>query len=73
MGFLHQAVNVMFAPAIAAGKILSAGGKKVESVFDGIVDTIASIFETAAGLIIIGGVTVVLLLAKNPRLALLAL
>lgn len=73
MGFLHTVVNTLFYPAVAAGKIISSGGKKVESAFDGIINAIEAFFQVSMGVVIIGGMTVMLLLAKNPKLALLAL
>lgn len=73
MGFLHKAISTLFYPAVAAGKVISSTGKKVESSFDSIINTIAIFFETSLGVLVIGGMTVVLLLAKNPRLALLAI
>jgi len=73
MGFLHKAINTLFYPAVAAGKAISSGGKKVESAFDGIVSGIAMFLETSMGVILLGGTVALLLLAKNPKLALLAL
>lgn len=73
MGFLHKAVNAIFYPAVVAGKVASSAGKKVESVFDGILDTIVMFVESSLGLLLIGGTTALLLLARNPKMALLAL
>lgn len=73
MGFLSGAINAIFYPAVMAGKVVSSGGKKVKSGIDNIIDTIESFFQISMGVVIIGGMTVLLLLAKNPRLALLAL
>ena len=73
MGFLSGAINAIFYPAVIAGKVVSGGGKKVKSGIDGIIDTIEAFFQVSMAFIIIGGTTVLLLLAKNPKLALLAL
>lgn len=73
MGFLHQAINVLFYPAVAAGKIVTSGAKKAESALDKLLDGIVMFVESGLGIILIGGMTALLLLAKNPKLALLAL
>lgn len=73
MGFLHQAINVLFYPAVAAGKVVSSGAKKVESSFDRFINGIVMAVESSLGIILIAGTTALLLLAKNPKLALLAL
>lgn len=73
MGFLQKTLKTLFYPATAAAKAISSGGKKVESVFDGILDGIAMFFETGMGIVLLGGTVALLLLAKNPKLALLAL
>lgn len=73
MGFLHQAINILFSPAIAVGKVVSSGAKKVESSFDRFINGIVVAVESSLGIILIAGTTALLLLAKNPKLALLAL
>lgn len=73
MGFLHKAINVLFAPAIAAGKIVSGGAKKAESGIESLINGVVMFVESSLGVILLAGTTVILLLAKNPRLALLAL
>lgn len=72
MGFLHQAINVLFYPAVAAGKVISSGGKKAESFIDKLINDIVVFVQSGLGILLIGGTTALLLLAKNPRLALLA-
>lgn len=73
MGFLSTAINAIFYPAVMAGKVVSSGSKKVKSGIDNIIDTVETFFQVSMGVIIVGGMTVLLLLAKNPKLALLAL
>lgn len=73
MGFLHKAVSTLFYPAVAAGKVVSAGGKKVESSIERLINDIVIFFQTSAGILLLGGVTAVLILAKNPKAALLLL
>ena len=72
MGFLHQAINVLFYPAVAAKKVVTGGGKKVESFIDKLINDIAIFIQSGLGILLIGGTTALLLLAKNPKLALLA-
>ena len=73
MGFLSGAINAIFYPAIVAGKVVSGGAKQAKNGFESIIETIEAFFQVSMGVIIIGGMTVILLLAKNPKLALLAL
>lgn len=73
MGFLHQAINALFYPAVVAGKVVSGGAKKAESAIDRLLDGIVMFVESSLGIILIAGTTALLLLAKNPKLALLAL
>lgn len=72
MGFLHKAINTLFYPAVAAGKAISGAGKKVESGIDRILNTVVLFFQSGMAIAILGGTAALLLLAKNPKMLLLA-